>query len=140
MKTTNGFPGDIVTIEVSLRTGDAVAGTQNDLVLDARAPIRARDDGEPDCAGNPAIGKEAFSNFLPPGCTPGVDCSAVRVLVISLTNVDPIPSGSVLYTCNVAISPDARLGDAVPLPCENAGLGQPARGGAPRPAAAGGRW
>ena len=33
-----------------------------------------------------------------------MDCTSVKLLVLSLTDVDPIPDGSVLYTCTVAIS------------------------------------
>jgi hypothetical protein len=77
-----------------------VAGTQNDINFPREAQIAATDNDTPDCAVNPDIGKEATGFvFLPHGCTPGVDCTGVRALVLSTSNVDPIPDGSVLYTC-----------------------------------------
>jgi hypothetical protein len=51
--------------------------------------------------------RPAFA-FLPPGCF-GPDCS-VRALVLAFDNVDPIPDGSVLFTCHMLIAPDAATG------------------------------
>jgi len=89
------------TFSVKLVTGDnQVAGTQNDLTFPAGLQIDTVS-GKPACSVNPAIDKggTAFS-FRPSGCTPGVDCM-VRALVLALDNTDPIPDGSVLYTCAV---------------------------------------
>src|SRR5262249_52904797 len=61
--------------------------------------------------------------FQPVGCTLGVDCG-VRALVLALNNVDPIPDGSVLYTCRVDIDPSAALG-SYPVRCANPGASDP---------------
>jgi hypothetical protein len=64
---------------------------------------------------NDAIEKGGTSfAFQPSGCTAGTDCTGVRALVLALDNVDPIPTGSVLYTCQVAIAGDAADGDFDP--------------------------
>ena len=67
-------------------------------------------------------GGTAFA-FQPSGCE-GDACTGVRALVLSLSNVDPIPSDSVLYTCRVQIASDAAGGDD-PLTCSNAGASDP---------------
>ena len=74
-------------------------------------PIAAGESGQPDCAVNPAINKDATGfRYLPLGCDPDADCQSVRVFVLSLTNRSEIPDGAVLYTCRIAIAADAALG------------------------------
>jgi hypothetical protein len=88
-----------------------VAGVQNDIAFDVLTPIPAAPGGHPACTVNPDIDKEATSfTFLPMGCTAGVDCTGVRAFVLSASNVDPIPDGATLYTCQVAIAPAAPAG------------------------------
>ena len=71
---------------------------------------------------NPEIEKDATSfAFLPSGCTPGEDCDAVRAIVLSISDLNPIADGARLFTCNVAISATA-TGD-YELTCSNAGAG-----------------
>jgi hypothetical protein len=65
----------------------------------------------PGCSVNPAIGKGGFFSFLPSGCTPLEDCTAIRALIVAVDNLNAIPDGSTLYSCNVAISPGATAGD-----------------------------
>jgi hypothetical protein len=119
--------GEQLTIDVGLATWNGpalVAGTQNDVVFDPiNAPIRANADGRPDCAVNPNINKTgtAFA-FQPSGCH-GTDCAAVRAIVLSFSNSDPIPSGP-LYTCQVAIAPQAAAA-AYPLDITNVILSDP---------------
>lgn len=92
-----GSAGAQVSIAATFHAnGNVVAGTQNDIAFDPLAPIVS-------CAKEPG-GKDVFVGFQPPGCTPGEDCTAVRLLVLSLSDLDPIPDGSVLYRCTVAIS------------------------------------
>lgn len=101
--------GEQIPIRARLLTGGAsVASTQNDIVFDsANVPIVALADGRPDCVVNPDIDKGATAfAFQPPGCT-GSACTAVRALVLSFSNVDPIPDGSTLYTCTVSVAADA---------------------------------
>ena len=97
--------------------GNVVAGTQNDISFDPRTPITG-------CDENPAINKGAFVGFQPPGCTLGVNCTGVRVIVLSLSDVDPIPDGSVLYSCHVAIDLTAPDG-TYPLVSTNEGASTP---------------
>jgi hypothetical protein len=59
---------------------------------------------------NPEILKSAGFGFEPFGCTPGRTCTWVRVLILSLSDFDAIPDGSLLYTCQIGISPRARVG------------------------------
>jgi MYXO-CTERM domain-containing protein len=120
-----GAAGDDVPLDVSLQTTVDVAGTQNDLTFPDEAGVVADNDGAPTCSVNPAINKNgtAFS-FQPPGCTPGTDCTGIRALVLSLSNVNPIPSGSVLYTCTVSIAEDAASG-TYDVVCSNAGASDP---------------
>ncbi|MBX3025536.1 hypothetical protein KF840_11585 [bacterium] len=125
----SGSAGDTVAVEVSLETGVDVAGTQNDTAFAAPIAIKARSNGKPDCAVNDAIDKGGTSfAFQPAGCTAGTNCTGIRALVLALDNVDPIPTGSVLYTCQVAIASDASAG-TYPLTCSNPGASDP-NGGA----------
>jgi hypothetical protein len=106
-----GAPGTTVTIEVSLgAAGMTVIGTQNEIAFEPEAPIARRDDGRPECSVNPAIAKNATSfSFLPPDCD--VDqCTGVLALVAAFDNEDPIPDGSVLYSCEVEIAANASPG------------------------------
>lgn len=107
-----GQPGDDVTITVSLRSmGAAVLGTQNRIDFDRETPVAALPNGQPDCAVNPQIDKDATAfRFLPLGCDPAVDCQSVRVFVLSLADLAAIPDESALYSCRIAIADDARLG------------------------------
>ena len=107
-----GIPGDDVRVDVTLRTmGAAVLGTQNRIDFDRETPIAPRPTGNPDCAVNAAINKGATDfRFQPVGCDPAVDCRSVRVFVLALDNLDPIPDTAVLYTCRIAIAADAAVG------------------------------
>jgi hypothetical protein len=124
--SASGNDGDVVSFDVTLSTAGAqVSGTQNDITFDANAPIQAKTNNRPDCAVNPDIGKEATSfSFRPSGCTPGSTCTGVRALVLSTSNTDAIPDGSVLYTCMVAIGASAPNGN-YPLECSNQGASNP---------------
>ena len=108
---TEGAPGDFVSFDVTLDTGGlGVAGTQNDIAFDPSTPIAAAGNGNPQCRVNPNIDKSATTfRFQPPGCEDtGIGlCTGIRALVLSLSNVDPIPDGSVMYGCSVAIATDA---------------------------------
>lgn len=122
VEVVSGLPGETITLRVRLETGVLpVAGTQNDLSL---PPVlqRSADMGRPRCRVNPAIDKtgSAFA-YLPAGC---VDCPRMRALVLSLENVDPIPSGSTLYECDFEIAPDAAPG-RYPVELTNAATAGP---------------
>lgn len=114
LSKTSGDKGTTVSFTATLNIsllGTQVAGTQNDITFDpANAPVAATSKGKPDCTVNDAIDKSATSfAFQPPNCT-GSACTGMRAIVLSTANTDPIPSGSVLYTCNVAISSSAANG------------------------------
>jgi hypothetical protein len=126
-----GAPGATVLVDVTLDVDEGVeiAGTENDLLFDpSHIAVAATADGEPDCAVNPEIAKEntAFG-FHPPGCGGDIPCTGVRAIVVSFDNVDPIPSGTPLYTCSVSIAPDVVPGTAYGLACVE-GLASDANG------------
>ncbi|MBI1817470.1 MAG: YncE family protein [Deltaproteobacteria bacterium] len=105
-------PGATRSVGVTLtNAGNDVAGTQNDLTFSAGASIAANPGGRPDCQPNAHLGLSgtAFA-FVPATCTPGVDCTSVRILVFSFDDAAPIPDGSLLYTCNVKIADDLAAG------------------------------
>ncbi len=118
--STVGDPGQTVPVDVTLDDGGAsVSSIQLDIGFDPHAPIAATASLAPDCVVNPAIHKdETVYAFQPFGCTPGVDCAAARALILSFFNADPIPTGSTLITCNVAIDP-AAPGGTYPLTGSN---------------------
>ena len=126
-----GTQGQMVELAAVL-TADAqesVAGIENDLGFDPGAPVAVGADGRPDCSPNPAIrkGATAFS-FRPIGCNPQAgQCTGLHALVVAVDNVDPIPSGAVLYRCQVAISARARPGH-YPIAVTNALYTPPAGG------------
>jgi hypothetical protein len=121
----NGIKGGSVGVDVSLTTDASIAGTQNDIAFAAPIAIAAKANGKPDCTVNEAIDKGGTSfAFQPSGCTAGTDCTGIRSLVLALDNVAPIPSGSVLFTCQVTTAEDAADG-TYPLTCSNAGASDP---------------
>jgi hypothetical protein len=126
--SASGASGATVSVDVTLETpllGTMVAGTQNDIAFEAAAPINAVN-GQPDCTVNSAINKTATTfAFQPSGCggTSGTTCTGVRALVLSFSNTSAIPSGSVLYTCNITIG--ASASGSLPLTCSNAGASDP---------------
>jgi YVTN family beta-propeller protein len=111
--SATGQAGGRVSVDVSLQTGgNAVAGVQNDLAFDPNTPVAANADGRPDCTVNPAIDKESTSfAFEPPQCTPGTSCTAIRGVIFSTGNTDPIADGSVLYSCRFNIGRSAAPGN-----------------------------
>lgn len=121
-----GLPGDEVTLDVVFHSeGAEIAGIQNDIGFDADAAIKATATLEPDCSVNPDIDKnESAFAFQPPGCVVGDTCTSVRALILSFSNVDPIPDG-VLYTCRVGLAADAPPAPHF-LPCSAAGVSTPA--------------
>ncbi|MGH3639493.1 MAG: FG-GAP repeat domain-containing protein, partial [Mycobacterium sp.] len=89
---------------VTLGTGGApVVSVQNDITFDPTTPIMS-------CAFVVSKPDSAFS-FFPTDCTPGVDCTRLRAVVVSTSDLNPIPDGSVLYTCDVRIYAHAEPGD-----------------------------
>ncbi|MGE3498855.1 MAG: hypothetical protein AB7N53_13280 [Candidatus Binatia bacterium] len=107
-----GEPGQTMSITVTFELlVPPVVGVQNDLSFEPATPIAGAAGGEPACQVNPGIEKEATSfRFVPANCTPEIDCTGVRAFVFSATNLDPLPDGAVLYTCDVAIARDALAG------------------------------
>jgi len=143
-----GDAGSNVSVDVTLTTDAQIAGTQNDTTPAAGVAIVAKagkcsttkttacflnadcPEGEtckgvaPDCTVNPDIDKTGTSfAFQPPNCQ-GTACTGIRALVLSLSNTDAIPTGSVLYTCNVSIGADTVAGDYA-LTNSNAGASDP---------------
>jgi Cys-rich repeat protein len=99
-----GIPGGIALVTVTLAGDTQVVGTQNDLVYDDAVLSISR--GE--CTINPDIGpgtgvnKDLQDNVL-------TDPPRLRGIVVSISNVNPIPSGA-LYSCPFHVAADAALG------------------------------
>jgi hypothetical protein len=111
LSSAQGGRGEVVNVSAKLSAGGArIAGTQNDIVFDPTQIAVARDSsGQPACGANRQLKKDATAfSFVPKDC--GNNCTTVRALVLSLSNVAPIPDGSVLYTCRVQIGPQAASG------------------------------
>ena len=116
--TGTAAAGRQASIDASLsEIGTSVVGTENDIVFTSDLRIAAGADGEPDCAVDPAIGKSLSAAFFPAGCAMA-GCLGVHAVVSAGSNADPIPDGSVLYSCNVEVAPNA-AGTAA-LPCRAA--------------------
>jgi hypothetical protein len=104
-------PGDVATVCASLDSqGAEIAGTQNDLIWDgACATLGA-------CRVEPSTGKDLSGRLQ------NSEDFRYRLLVLSLTDVDPIPDGR-LYCCDFEV-------DAAPRSCcevrtVNAGAADP---------------
>jgi hypothetical protein len=119
--SATGAPGARVTFAVTLLPGWwYFAGTQNDISFTQMTAVAANADGTPDCVVNPLINKEATAfGFLPPGCSPGVDCQGIRAIVFSMGIQKAILGDAVLYQCAVDIAGDAAPG-RYPLTNSNA--------------------
>jgi hypothetical protein len=110
--TVTGHPGEQVSFAVRLHAqGALVVHAGADIGFDAlNTPILSTPDELPDCTVNPDIHKLPIFAFQPPGCA-GSACTSVRSGVFSTQMAVPIPDGSVVYTCQLGISPTAALGD-----------------------------
>lgn len=119
-------PGSEAVVAVTLYgEGADVAGIQNDIGFDGEAAIGVDARGQPDCQVSAAIDKPAtIFAFQPAGCQATGRCEAARAIVIAFDNVDPIPDGSVLYTCRIAVETGAPA-VAHYLPCLNARASDP---------------
>ena len=119
--SVDGYPGATVPVPVTLATeGATVTAAIVDLAFPPAASIPPRTNGRPDCAVNPAIEKDGTSfAFQPSGCIPGEDCTGVRALVVSNSNVDPIPDGATLFTCPLSVAFNAV--PPLPIACGNVG-------------------
>jgi hypothetical protein len=117
---------DVILLDVD--KGVEIAATQNDISLDgSHVALIETLNGHPDCAVAPEIEKESsLFGFQPPGCQTSGNCTGMRAIILSFSNTDPIPSGSRLYSCNVAIKADADVGATYALPCSIAQAASPA--------------
>jgi hypothetical protein len=111
--SATGVPGQRgVSFSVTVDTAGArIAATQNQITFDPMAQIASTPTGEPDCTG-----PGSATAFLPFGCVPGQGCQAIRGTFAT----DPIPNGTVAYSCNVDISASATVGSRFPLHCSAA--------------------
>jgi hypothetical protein len=103
--TTMGQP--VIELLTDLAFGRHVAIVQRIGAATTLASNVGKDDVMPpipDCEPSEALlsaGKTAEFSFLPDGCTPGLDCSTVRAVVVSSDDFQPIPAGTPLYRCRV---------------------------------------
>lgn len=117
-----GAAGSHVSIAVTLHTSQVIAGTQNDVGFVPAFAIAVRSDGRPACTIAPPLAALSQIGFQPQPCEPGVDCTGVRAIIVS-ADLTPIADGTMLYSCDVAIAPDA-TGSAAML-CSNQGAADP---------------
>jgi len=111
VSTANGRAGESVTLSVNLSTSgvSGVAGLQHRLIFDpVHTPVAARSDGSPDCTAIPSLDM-AFFVFLPAGCTPGTNCTAIKTALMSST-ATALPESTSLYTCRIQIPPGTPSG------------------------------
>jgi hypothetical protein len=120
--SASGRPGGRVTVAVTLDSGSwPIAGVECDLTGGGAVTI-ASQDGHPACRVNPAIRKQASAfAFRPPTCD---GCTTAHALILAFDNVDPIPSGSELFECDVTIAADAQPGRYA-LTASNLGASDP---------------
>ena len=115
IQSGSGQAGGTVLIDVVLQTALEVAGTQNDILFGPELSLETGD-----CTANPEIEKPATSFALL--CEE--ELCRLRAIVLALDNVDPIPTGSILYTCEFGI-PDTTPDGTYPLTCTNPGASDP---------------
>jgi hypothetical protein len=103
----SGEAGDAVEISVVLHThGQEVAGIQIDVEAYPPLTIQTTDGGGPDCWRNLELDKDYTVYSFPDG-----QWNRMRALVLSLSNVTPIPDGSLLFTCRIDIDAAAEAGE-----------------------------
>ncbi|MGH7789344.1 MAG: hypothetical protein ACRERC_20910 [Candidatus Binatia bacterium] len=106
-----------VSVALGVLTGTAstVVSTSNEIGFEPETPVAAlpagAPDGVPDCLLDASLNKTAAFAFLPPGCTPGSDCTAVRAVVADPFDSGPIPDMATLYSCTIAVASDAAPGE-----------------------------
>ena len=106
--TAVGAPGETAQFDVTLRAREwDVAGVGIDLTFSASAPVSATAAGAPDCWVNPDINKNATAFAFQPWDCLSDGCTRFRAIVLALDKVDPIPDGSVLFSCRATITSDA---------------------------------
>jgi hypothetical protein len=129
-----GVPGGLIRMYGVLNAmGDEVAGVQIDMTPGSGLTVLTTDRGRPACRSqcstgyppppaalptggqiggpaSPCTRPTDSAAFLPAGCTPGVDCTGIRHLELSLNSVDPLPDGGTIFICTFQIDPSADLG------------------------------
>ncbi len=104
VQTDSGAPGEQVEIRVLLHTkGRPVAGVQMDIGAGGAIQFAAQENGGEPCRVNRAIGKDHTRFRLAAEF-------GLRAIVFSVDDVDPIPDGSLLFTCQLDIAADAPPG------------------------------
>lgn len=112
VSSASAAPGDVVEICVDLASeGSQVAGIQGDLVWNPQC-------AELDQGSCRAGGHDKPLHKSARGA------GRLKVLVLALDNVDPIPDGSRLYCCNFRVHSDVRS-TSCPITIQNAGASDP---------------
>ena len=112
-----GLRGETTLIDVVLRTTVDVVGTMNRIIiLGPEIRFATAADGQPSCTVNPEIYKDATFTL---DCDEAGFCTLRALLVVS-GNPDPIPDGSILYSCEISVALNATSG-AYPLVCATSG-------------------
>ncbi|MGH7788138.1 MAG: hypothetical protein ACRERC_14795 [Candidatus Binatia bacterium] len=116
--SAEGAPGETVSFDVTVKTTVAawVIGGLNFIDFDPMTPVLVDGSGAPACTANPSVGQPGSFSFSPAGCIEGVSCNALYADVGDTGDMRSFPSGEVMYSCQVAISPFASPG-IYPLFC-----------------------
>ena len=123
--TVVGLPGQEVSFDVSVdaTVGAQVIGVVADIRFDPLTPVLQDDVGQPRCAvrGTPVDDSTAFF-FLPRACVERGTCDYVSADFRVTDDPDrAFPSGSVMFSCRVAIAASAVPG-VYPFFCQSADL------------------
>ena len=108
--TAVGQPGGVVGFANTIDAQRPVMGLQVCISYDAQTPIRAVANA-PDCTAGDSV--SGLFSFQPAGCTPGTTCTGVCA---DLSGAPDFPVSGTIFTCRVAIAPNAAVG-TYPLGC-----------------------
>jgi MYXO-CTERM domain-containing protein len=102
-----GLRGETTTIAVMLRTGAEVVETQNEIIIfNPEIQFVTAANGQPSCTVNPVLNRDASFTL---DCDEADVCT-LGALVRASGNPDPIPDGSVLYSCEIGVDLNADSG------------------------------
>lgn len=119
--SASGSAGSTVSVQVTLNAmGAQVGGVINVITFDPVVPIVG-------CTVSPPFALISAVVLQPVGCTPSVDCQQAKAIITGPFqggSLQPIPDGSVLYTCDVKIS-GGSVAQSLPLTCSDPSASTP---------------
>lgn len=120
--------GDEASVDIRLTSNVPIASVEHHLMLPPQARLLAAGEDGAACSVGAGIDSDCV-NFLPlpPGCTPGTDCTGMRAVIVGACLGQAIPSGTVLYSCEVEVDLAAEEGQ-YPLQSITGGASNPSGG------------